>query len=317
MELIYGSIQQGLIFGIMAIGVYLTFRILNFPDLTVDGSFTLGGATAAILIVNGTNPWLATLAAVLAGALAGIITGVLHTKGKINGLLAGILTMIALYSINLRVMGKKSNLSMLREDTIVTMVKDNPLLKDVRWLQNLILVLVFAVIVLIVKFFIDWFLHTDLGMSIRATGDNPRMIGSLGVNTDKTIIIGLAISNGLVGLAGSINAQFQGFADVQMGVGMIVIGLATVIIGEVVFVSRSIVVATIAVVGGAIIYRFVVAGALYSNLLDANDMKLITAILVILALTLPRFVETWRTNKQRRQLLGEGASEHATSREGK
>lgn len=305
MELIYGSLQQGLIFGIMAIGVYLTFRILNFPDLTVDGSFTLGGATAATLIVSGVNPWLATLAAMVTGALAGMITGILHTKGKINGLLAGILTMIALYSINLRVMGK-ANVSMLRQETIVTSIKYNSWLGDVRWLQNLALVLAFAGIVLLLKLIIDWFLHTDLGMSIRATGDNSRMIGSLGVNTDKTIIIGLAISNALVGLAGSITAQFQGFADVQMGVGMIVIGLATVIIGEVVFGSRTIYRVTIAVVGGAIIYRFVVAGALYFQILDTNDMKLITAILVILALTLPRFVETYRTNKQRRELYEQG-----------
>ncbi len=305
MELIYGSLQQGLIFGIMAIGVYLTFRILNFPDLTVDGSFTLGGATAATLIVNGVNPWIATLAAMVTGALAGTITGILHTKGKINGLLAGILTMIALYSINLRVMGK-ANVPLLRQDTIVTTIKYNSWVGDVRWLQNLALVLAFAGIVLMLKLVIDWFLHTDLGMSIRATGDNSRMIGSLGVNTDKTIIIGLALANGLVGLAGSITAQFQGFADVQMGVGMIVIGLATVIIGEVVFGSRSIFRATLAVVGGAIIYRFVVAGALYFDILDPNDMKLITAILVILALTLPRFIDNWRTNKQRRELYAEG-----------
>lgn len=305
MELIYGSLQQGLIFGIMAIGVYLTFRILNFPDLTVDGSFTLGGGTAATLIVSGVNPWLATLAAMVTGALAGTITGILHTKGKINGLLAGILTMIALYSINLRVMGK-ANVPMLRQETIVTQIKYNSWVGDVRWLQNLSLVLAFVGIVLLLKLIIDWFLHTDLGMSIRATGDNSRMIGSLGVNTDKTIIIGLALSNALVGLAGSITAQFQGFADVQMGVGMIVIGLATVIIGEVVFGSRSIVRATIAVVGGSIIYRFVLAGALHFDILDPNDMKLITAILVIIALTLPRFMETWRTNKQRRELQGEG-----------
>ncbi len=313
MELIYGSIQQGLIFGIMAIGVYLTFRILNFPDLTVDGSFTLGGATAATLIVNGFNPWIATLAAIVTGALAGTITGLLHTKGKINGLLAGILTMIALYSINLRVMGK-ANVPLLRDETIVSMIKYHPLLGDTRWLQNLVLVLAFAVIVLVLKFLVDWFMHTDLGMSIRATGDNARMIGSLGVNTDKTIIIGLALSNGLVGLAGSITAQFQGFADVQMGVGMIVIGLATVIIGEVVFGSRSIFRATLAVIGGAIIYRFVLAGALYFDLLQPNDMKLITAILVILALTLPRFVDTWRTKKQQKELYREGAMQSAASR---
>lgn len=312
MELIYGSIQQGLIFGIMAIGVYLTFRILNFPDLTVDGSFTLGGATAATLIVSGWNPWLATLAAVGAGALAGIVTGLLHTKGKINGLLAGILTMIALYSINLRVMGK-ANVPMLRNETIVTQIKYNGWLSDERWVQNLALVVAFVVIVLVLKFTIDWFLHTDLGMSIRATGDNARMIASLGVNTDKTIIIGLAIANGFVGLAGSINAQFQGFADVQMGVGMIVIGLATVIIGEVVFGSRSIMRATIAVVGGAIIYRFVVAGALYFDLLDPNDMKLITAVLVILALTLPRFIDTWRAKKQKGAMYREEGTTHAAS----
>lgn len=305
MELIFGSLQQGLLFGIMAIGVYITFRILNFPDLTVDGSFTLGGATSAALIIAGMNPWMATVVAMVAGALAGTITGILHTKGKINGLLAGILTMIALYSINLRVMGK-ANLSMLREDTIVSDIKYQSWIGDDRLVQHIVLVIAFLLIVFIVKLLIDWFFHTDLGMALRATGDNARMIRSLGVNTDHTIIIGLALSNGLVALAGALTAQFQGFADVQMGVGMIVIGLATVIIGEVVIGHSTIFRATLGAIGGAIIYRFVVASALYFSILEPNDMKLITAVLVILALVLPRSIEKYKLNKQRQSLQQEG-----------
>ncbi len=292
--IIFGSIEQGLIFGIMAIGVYLTFRILNYPDLTVDGSFALGGAVAASLITGGGNPWISTLLSLLAGGAAGAVTGILHTKGKINGLLAGILTMIALYSINLRVMGK-ANVPLLNADTITSQLTENPVVQSLDFLQKGILTLAFLLIVLLIKWGMDWFLHTDLGIAVRATGDNPAMIRSLGVNTDHTIMIGLILSNALVGLAGGMMAQYQGYADAQMGVGMIIIGLASVIIGEVVFGSRSIYRATIAVVGGAILYRFVIAAALWLGL-KPTDMKLVTAILVVLALTLPRYVGVLQKN---------------------
>lgn len=307
---IMGAIEQGLLFGILALGVYLTFRILNVPDLTVDGSFALGGAIAAKFIIDGTNPYLATLLAFLVGAVAGAFTGVLHTKGKVNALLAGILTMIALYSINLRIMGKKANLPLLREDTLVTYVKDlsipNLTVGGVTVLTGV--AMVFLVSVLVLKLVIDWFLHTDLGLDLRATGDNPKMIRSFGVNTDTTTIIGLALSNGLVAVSGAWVAQFQGFADVGMGIGMIVIGLASVIVGEVLFGSSSIFRATLAVVLGSIVYRLVIALALQAGL-DPSDMKLITALIVIVALTVPNIAKgIW---KKQPRLAGKGGGSHA------
>ncbi|MFG0211935.1 ABC transporter permease [Brevibacillus porteri] len=284
---VMGAIEQGLLFGILALGVYLTFRVLNVPDLTVDGSFALGGAIAAKFIIDGTNPFLATLLAFIVGGLAGAFTGVLHTKGKINALLAGILTMIALYSINLRVMGK-ANLPLLREDTLFTYVKDmgipNLAVGGVTLLSGV--AIVFIVGVMVLKLIIDWFLHTDMGLDLRATGDNSKMIRSFGVNTDSTTIIGLALSNGLVALAGAWVAQYQGFADVGMGIGMIVIGLASVIVGEVLFGSSSIFRVTLAVILGSIVYRLVIALALDAGL-NPSDMKLITALIVIFALTVP------------------------------
>lgn len=284
---IMGAIEQGLLFGILALGVYLTFRVLNVPDLTVDGSFALGGAIAAKFIIDGMNPLLATLLAFVAGGLAGAFTGVLHTKGKINALLAGILTMIALYSINLRVMGK-ANLPLLREDTLFTFVKDlglpNLTVGGITLLTGVAMIFIIGLLVL--KLVTDWFLHTDLGLDLRATGDNPKMIRSFGVNTDSTTIIGLALSNGLVAVSGAWVAQYQGFADVGMGIGMIVIGLASVIVGEVLFGSSSIFRVTLAVILGSIVYRLVIALALRAGL-DPSDMKLITALIVIVALTVP------------------------------
>jgi len=287
-----GAIEQGLLFGILALGVYLTFRILNVPDLTVDGSFALGGAVAAKLIIGGSNPFLATAVAFVVGCLAGAFTGVLHTKGKVNALLAGILTMIALYSVNLRIMGK-ANLPLLREETLLTYTKalgiPNLAIGGVTLLTGV--AIVFAVGVLILKLIIDWFLHTDMGLDLRATGDNPKMIRSFGVNTDTTTIIGLSLSNGLVAVSGAWLAQFQGFADVGMGIGMIVIGLASVIVGEVLFGSSSIFRVTLAVIGGSIVYRLVIALALQAGL-DPSDLKLITALIVIVALTVPTFAKS-------------------------
>jgi putative tryptophan/tyrosine transport system permease protein len=276
-----------LLFGILALGVYLTFRILNVPDLTVDGSFALGGAMAAKMIIDGYNPFLATAVAFVVGCLAGAFTGVLHTKGKVNALLAGILTMIALYSINLRIMGK-ANLPLLREETLFTYTKalgiPNLTVGGITWLTGASIV--FIVGILILKLIIDWFLHTDLGLDLRATGDNPKMIRSFGVNTDSTTIVGLALSNGLVAVSGAWLAQYQGFADVGMGIGMIVIGLASVIVGEVLFGSSSIFRVTLAVIGGSIVYRLVIALALQAGL-NPSDLKLITALIVIVALTVP------------------------------
>jgi len=282
-----GAIEQGLLYAIMALGVYLTFRILNFPDLTVDGSFALGGALAAKLIIDGYSPFLATTVALLVGACAGVFTGVLSTKGKINGLLAGILTMIALYSINLRIM-ERANLPLLREETFYTWVKElglpNLAISGVTLITGV--ALVFLLLVIVVKALLDWFLHTDFGLDLRATGDNATMIRSFGANTDTTTIIGLGLSNALVAYSGALVAQYQGFADVGMGIGMIVIGLASVIVGEVLFGNSTIVRATIAVILGSIVYRLVIAFALRAGL-DPSDMKLITALIVIVALTLP------------------------------
>jgi putative ABC transport system permease protein len=292
----------------MALGVYLTFRILNFPDMTVDGSFALGGALAAKLIIEGTSPLLATLLAMIAGAIAGIFTGVLSTKGKINGLLAGILTMIALYSINLRIM-EQANLPLLREETLYTFVKAWELpdlaVGGVTLLSGE--ALVFLLLAAVVIALIVWFLHTDLGLDLRATGDNPTMIRSFGANTDTATIIGLAIANAFVGAAGALVAQYQGFADVGMGIGMIVIGLASVIVGEVLFGNTSILRAAIAVVLGSVIYRLVIMLALQAGL-EASDMKLITAVIVIIALILPNVLKgVWKKTTR----TAKGGNNHA------
>lgn len=275
------AVELGLLYATMALGVYLTFKILNFPDLTVDGSFTTGAAVAAKLIIDGISPIWATLAGAAAGAAAGAVTGLLYTKGKIDGLLAGILTMIALYSINLRIMGK-SNLPLLREDTLMTP------LREANMLGTVSSILIFAGIAVAIKLLIDWFLHTDLGLSIQATGNNEQMIRSFGVNTDRTTILTLCISNALVALCGALVAQYQGFADVGMGIGLILIGLASVIVGQAVFGSRTIFISTIAVILGAVIYRLVIFFALSVGL-NPNDMKLISAVLVVAALLLPRW----------------------------
>ncbi|MBP1326651.1 putative ABC transport system permease protein [Leucobacter exalbidus] len=284
-----GAIELGLIYGVMALGVYLTFRVLNFPDLTVDGSFTTGAATAAALITAGHNPVLATAAGAIVGVIAGAITGLLHTKGKIDGLLAGILTMIALWSINLRIMGTvkensavAANLPLLRAETLFTPLRDANLLGS--WAG----IAIIAVGVLVLKFLVDWFLTTNLGLAIQATGDNGPMIRSFGVSTDGTKILTLAISNGFVGLCGALVAQYQGFSDISMGVGLILVGLASVILGQAIFGQRFIWVATLAVIFGAVLYRLIIFYALRVGL-DPNDMKLVTALLVVAALLLPRW----------------------------
>lgn len=284
-----GALELGLIYGVMALGVYLTFRVLNFPDLTVDGSFTAGAATAAALITAGQNPVLATAAGAVVGIIAGAITGLLHTKGKIDGLLAGILTMIALWSINLRIMGTvkensavAANLPMLRAETVFTPLRDAGILGT--WGG----IAIILVAVLVLKFLVDWFLSTNLGLAIQATGDNGPMIRSFGVSTDGTKILTLAISNGLVALCGALVAQYQGFADISMGVGLILVGLASVILGQAIFGQRFIWVATLAVVFGAVLYRLIIFFALRGGL-DPNDMKLVTALLVVIALLLPRW----------------------------
>lgn len=281
MDSLLGAVESGLLYAFMALGVYITFRILDFPDLTVDGSFTTGAAIAAVMITNGYSPILASLSGFAGGLVAGICTGLLHTKGKINGLMSGILMMIALYSINMRIMNKP-NISVYGMDTIFTSVK--PLI-------------IIPIVVIIVLVLLDRFLYSDLGLALRATGDNERMIRSFGANTDFTKIVGISLSNGLVALSGALIAQQSSFADINGGVGMIVIGLASVIIGEAVFGAKNVIHHTISVVLGSIIYRIVVALALRVEWLEASDMKLITAVIVIVALVLP---STRRMMKQKK-----------------
>nr|WP_309100883.1 ABC transporter permease [Fredinandcohnia onubensis] len=310
---LFGAFESGIIYAIMAIGVYLSFRILDFPDLTVDGSFVTGAAVSAILITNGVNPFIATLLALVAGFIAGSITGLLHTVGKINALLAGILMMIALYSINLRIMGK-SNVSLLNIDTTFTNVSDISASLGIDSLFNSILttiglgdslpktwgILLFMIVVtFLIKFLIDLFLRTEIGLAVRATGDNKKMISSFSANTNLMTILGLGLSNALVAFSGSLIAQQGGFADVGMGIGMIVIGLASVIIGEALFGAKTIARATLAVIGGAIIYRIVVSLALRVEFLQPGDMKLITAIIVIIALVLPKILEGTKEKSRR------------------
>ena len=280
---LFGAVEIGLIFSLVALGVYISFRLLRFPDLTVDGSFPLGGAVCAILISTGTNPWLATLAATAAGAVAGLITGWLNVKLKIMDLLASILMMIALYSINLRVMGGP-NVPLINDTTLFTLLQPEGMADYVA--RPLILLL----IVVLAKLALDWFFATERGLAIRATGSNARMARAQGVNTGAMVLLGMAISNALVGLAGALFAQTQGGADISMGIGTIVIGLAAVIVGESILPSRRIVWATLAVVVGAIVYRFFIAAALNSDFigLKAQDLNLVTALLVTVALVIPQ-----------------------------
>ena len=278
-----GAIEIGLIFSLVALGVFISFRLLRFPDLTVDGSFPLGGAVCAILIANGVNPWLATLAATAAGACAGLLTGWLNVKLKIMDLLASILMMIALYSINLRVMGGP-NVPLINDPTLFTMLQPEGM--DDYLARPLILLF----IVIAAKLALDWFFSTERGLAIRATGSNARMARAQGVNTGAMVLLGMAVSNALVGLAGALFAQTQGGSDISMGIGTIVIGLAAVIVGESILPSRRIIYATLAVVIGAIVYRFFIAMALNSDFigLKAQDLNLVTALLVIFALVIPQ-----------------------------
>ena len=276
------SFYEGLLFGLVAVGVYLTLRVLAFPDLTVDGSYTLGGATTAVLIVHGVQPFLATLAAIVVGLIAGLITGVLNAKLRLPALLAGILMMVGLYSINLRIMGG-ANVSLLRQVGIFDIVAKFLGLSSGSVVVAIIIALVLAVIVFLI---LNWFLRTEIGLALRASGDNEQMVRSLGVDTDKNIMLGCSISNGLVALAGAIVAQGQGFADVGMGIGMIVMGLASVIIGEALFRPAGVARMLLAATGGAFVYRLMLTIALRLGMAP-GDIKLITALLVIIALAIP------------------------------
>ena len=277
-----GAIEIGLVFSLVALGVFLSFRILNFPDLTVDGSFPLGAAVTATLIVSGVNPWLATAVAMVAGACAGLVTAFLNVRFNILHLLASILTMIALYSINLRIMGRP-NVALLQQETVLTPFYGLGLT------QAEVKPIFLAVLLVIVVLLLWRFLVSDFGLAMRATGANPRMARAQGIATSGQIYTGMALSNALVALAGAMFAQTNGFADVTSGVGTIVVGLAAVILGETLFRSRVMLVVLAACVIGSILYRVALALALNTPALglEASDLQLVTAVLVILALILP------------------------------
>jgi putative tryptophan/tyrosine transport system permease protein len=276
-----GAVELGLIYGLVALGVYLSFRVLSFPDLTVDGSFPLGAAVAAASIVGGIDPYLATALAVLAGALAGLVTAVLNVRFGILHLLASILTMIALYSINLRVMGRP-NVALITEPTVLTPFEA---LLPPLWLRPLlVLVVAAAAAALLARFLLN-----EAGLAMRAVGVNPRMAEAQGVPIPATTCLGMALSNGLCALAGALFAQLNGFADVTIGAGTIVVGLASVIVGETVLPARGVAGAVLACVAGSVLYRLAVALALEADVLglQASDLNLITAVLVGIALVLP------------------------------
>ena len=279
MAIVVSALSQSLLWSVLAVGVYLSYRFLNISDLTSEGSFTLGAAVCASNIVRGMDPLLSCILALIAGALAGLVTGVLHTKFKMPSLLAGILSMTGLYSINLRIMGK-ANIPLTQSVTLLTKLKDMfGLTRDRDGAIYLGLIVVIILIVLLA-----WFFNTEFGFSVVATGNNDKMIRANGVDSDKTIIAGLMLSNALIALSGSLVAQYNGYADVTMGIGAIVVGLASVIIGEVLFKDKYFAVCLIGVVVGSIIYRLIVTFVVNTNFISANDMKLFTAIVVAVAI---------------------------------
>jgi len=306
MTLLVGAFTIGLILSLLALGVYISFRIFSFPDITADGSITLGAAVAATLIVQGFDPFFATAVAVLSGMLAGAVTGILHTRFKIHGLLSGILVMTALYSINLHVMGK-SNMPLLSEKTLANHAEAAGMKLaggagtfsvfgwDLGASELSALVFVFILIVLVCAA-LYLFLRTNLGTAMRATGDNPAMIRALGVNVGNMITFGLALSNGLIAFSGAMLAQYQGFADVQMGIGMVVWGLASVIIGEALVGEGGLGLTIAAAVMGSVLFRLLVAVALRWGL-NPNDLKLVTAIFVFASLVLPIIIAGIRRKK--------------------
>lgn len=320
MTLLLGALTLGLVMSLIALGVYISFRIFKTADITVDGSLTFGASvTAVLIVVHGANPALATAAGFGAGVLAGCATGILQTRFRIDPLLSGILVMTALYSVNLRVMGR-SNIPFLGATTLATWSER----AAHRWLggaetdvagwavngQDLVLLCMVAAIVALASAALYWFFRTDVGTAMRAAGDNPQMIRALGVNVEAYRVIGLALSNGLVGLAGSLWAQYQNFADAQMGIGMIVWGLASVIIGEALTGAPSLGYAIVGAVLGSIFFRLLVAIALGFGL-NPNDLKLITAVFVFIALILPGVVARLRAPARQRMQLARGAADSA------
>lgn len=284
MEILLSSFTQGMVWAVMAIGVYITFKLLNIPDLSAEGVFPLGGAIGAMLITSGINPYVATIAAFFGGALAGWLAGFIHTKMKINALLTGILLQTGLYSINLHVMSGRPNVALLGKDTIYSYIQ-NGLNID----KNLsVLIVAVAILILIIVALVA-FLHTEIGLALRATGDNEKMSAANGINTNHMKTLGYMISNGLIGLGGAMVAQKDGFFDIQMGIGTIVIGLASIIVGEVIVRNLSIGKRLMTVVLGSFIYRLIIDLILNQDLMDIQptDLRLFSAILLGLVLFVP------------------------------
>ena len=273
------SLEHGLAYGLVALGIVITFRILAFPDLTVDGSFPLGAAVVSRFIIEGVSPIYGIFMAIICGFLAGCCTGFLNTKLKINSLLAGILMMTMLYSVNLRIMGR-SNIQLLTVNTILTPLENLDINRFIP------IIIFFFIVVFAIKFLTDMFLHTQIGFAMRATGDNEQMIRTLGVNTDHMTLLGLGISNAFVALSGALVAQDQGFSDVGMGIGMIVAGLASIIIGEALFGKKTVQRMTLAAIVGSVIYKLIISLGLRLGLAP-TDLKMATAAMVILALGIP------------------------------
>lgn len=292
-----GAVELGLIYALVALGVLISYKILDFPDLTADGSFPLGGGVCVLCILNSVDPWLATLIGMFAGALAGMVTAGLHIGFKIEKLLASILMMIALYSINLRIMGKP-NVSLLGDPTVYDVMSATD---DVQLAIVRLLIAVFMVI--IAKLLFDLFFATQIGLAVRATGTNARMAKAQGIAVNKMTLLGMAISNGLIALAGALYVQSNGGFDISIGVGTIVIGLAAVIIGEAIFSAKRIVYLTLAVIVGSLLYRIFIALALNNEALNSigfgpQDLNLITALLVVMVLVLPKFKQKFSAKRR-------------------
>jgi len=291
-----GSVEMGLIFAIMALGVFISFRTLNVPDLTVDGSFVLGAAVSVMVCISG-YPFIGLLLAFIAGCGAGCITSFLNTKLKIQPILAGILTQLALYSVNLRIMDNKANVSLLNQQTIFTVFENTVMEKY----AGLMISFLFVVFILAALFL---FLITKVGFALRATGDNENMVRAQGINTDYTKLLGLALSNGLVAVSGGVYAQYQSFADISMGVGMVVIALASVIVGEVIFGTSTLLRKLTAVILGSILYRVIIAFALGLGM-PPTDLKLVSAVIVAIALSITTIKEKVLSIRKRR-IAGKG-----------
>lgn len=297
MSVFMGSLELGLLYAIMVMGIYISFRVLNIPDLTTEGSFTFGLVVSALYVTKG-HPFLGLLLALLAGAAAGVVTGFLQTKMKIHPVLAGILTMSGLYSINLWVLDGSSNLTLLGVDTIYNIIRrkvGDSLSRDT---VELLIALIAVIVIFIL---LNLFFKTELGLAIRATGDNPDMVRASSINVDVMKITALAISNGLIALCGGFITQYQSFADVNSGVGTLVVGLASVIIGEVFFGRRSLWIGFLSCIAGSILYRYIIAIAINSEWFPAYMLKLVSSVIVAVALALPVLKEMVTGRRQRRK----------------